>query len=406
MNWIESAPASALRAAHRAEAMRRAIEASPRDPRLHAAYGAVLFEMRRFPEAVDALEAAATLDPTGFAAWGMLAACLLRSRRHAEALDLCDHRWTGERGANWHYARGRALRKLGRPDEARAEHLRVVELGDPGLNSVRALLEGWAKDLDGPALLDFCESVDHRYRDTAAIRAYRALGYSLTGRGAEARALVDLDRAVARVPFDPPAEFGGIHAFNHALGEAILADPPPSPFLGDADMNYAIRIRDSAPLTALRSFIRTAVADYCARLDELGLTDIMPPPPERGRLGCGTVVLRREGRNHQHIHTSAYVSTVYHVRVPELAEGDNEQRGALALGVCDELAPGHRAAWGERYVPAVPGMLTIFPSHFFHDVVPTRSDEPRISVVSDLSALPAGTSAEAAATLTDEPDDD
>jgi tetratricopeptide (TPR) repeat protein len=401
LTWVESSPASGLRAAHKAEAVRRAIDAAPRDPRLHAGLGAALFEMRRFDEAADALEAALALDRHGFAAWPMLAACMLRSRRAADALDLCDRRWTRDRDASWHYLRGRALEKLRRTDEARAEHLRVVALGDPGLNSVRALLESWARDLDGAALLDFCDAAGERYRDTAAIRAYRALGYSLTGRRDDARALVDLDRAVVRVPFDPPAEFGGIEGFNQALGEAILADPPPSPFLGDADMNYAIRIRDSAPLAALRAFIRKAIADYAARLDTLGLAGVLPPPPENGRLGCGTVVLRREGRNRQHIHTTAWVSTVYHVRVPELPEGDNEHRGALALGVCDEIAPGHRAAWGERYLPPTPGMLTLFPSHFFHDVVPTRSDEPRISVVSDLNPLPADMTAETAAAVQD-----
>jgi hypothetical protein len=54
------------------------------------------------------------------------------------------------------------------------------------------------------------------------------------------------------------------------------------------------------------------------------------------------------------------------------------------LGCCDEYTRGHAPVWGTRRIKPEPGVLLIFPSHIFHDVVPTGSDEPRISVVADL----------------------
>jgi tetratricopeptide (TPR) repeat protein len=399
MAWTETGPASGMRAVQKAAALRGAIEARPGDPQLHAALGAALLDLRRFGEAAEAYEAAARIDPADFADWRPLAICLLGARRAADALELCDRRWPGPEGAGWHHSRGRALARLGRIAEARAEYARAIELGDPALVSLRAMLQSIAREGDGVPLLDFCESVDARYRDTAAIRAYRAAALSMTGRTGEARALIDLDSCVVRVPFDPPPEFGGIAAFNRALAEAILQELPPSPRPDDPDMNYAVAARDSTPLAALRSFIRAAVADYVARLDQLGLAGAMPPPPEHARLTCGAVVLRRDGRNKQHVHTTGYVSTVYHVRAPAL----DGNRGALALGPCDELTGGHRGCWGERYLDPRAGWLTIIPSHVFHDVVPTGSDTPRISVISDLCPLPPGATADQPP---DEPDDD
>ncbi|MEZ0243666.1 MAG: putative 2OG-Fe(II) oxygenase [Sphingomonas sp.] len=378
--WIETSPASGVRAPQKAAALRSAIQIRPSDPALHTALGGTLFELRRFNEAIVAYEAALALDPTGFTDWQTLAASQLRAHRPGDALALCDRRWPGAGTPRWHQARGAALAKLGRAAEARAEHLRAMALGDPGLHSLHALLQSIASEGDGAALLEICEGEGAPYADTAAIRAWRAAALSMTGREDEARMLIDLDRSTVRVPFDPPPEFGGIEAFNRLLAAAILDDPPPAPRNEDPDMTYSVRARASAPLAALRDFIRASVADYVGNLDALGLARVMPPPPEYARLTCGAAVLRRGARNKQHVHTTGYVSTVYHVEAPPL-EG---RRGALALGVCDELTGGHRGCWGERYLEPRAGWLTIIPSHVFHDVVPTGSDAPRIAIVSDL----------------------
>jgi Flp pilus assembly protein TadD len=394
MTWIDSNLASGVRAPQKAAALRSAIAKHPDDPALHAALGEALFELRHFGEAIAAYETASMLDPAGFSDWQMLAACQLRAHRPADVLAL---RWPGEGTARWHQARGAALAKLGRQAEARAEHLRAMALGDPGLHALHALLQSVAAEGDGAALFDLCDGEGAPFADTAAIRAWRAAALSMLGREDEARALIDLDRSTVRVPFDPPPEFGGIEAFNRALAAAILADPPPPPRAEDPDMTYSVRARASAPLAALRDFIRASVADYVGRLGALGLAEVMPPPPEQARLTCGAAVLRHGARNKQHVHTTGYVSTVYHVQAPAL-EG---RRGALALGVCDELTGGHRGCWGERYLAPRAGWLTIIPSHVFHDVVPTHSAEPRIAIVSDLIPMRAAGPPEADAFAAD-----
>ncbi|MEN3749055.1 putative 2OG-Fe(II) oxygenase [Sphingomonas sp. HF-S3] len=382
MAWIDSTPDARPPATRREALLRQACDAAPRDSRLRLALAEALFDLGRFDEAIGAAELALAAEGDRFAGWPVLATAMLRARGADAVLDLCDHRWAAPGDSRWHLVRGRALHRLGRGGEARSDFARAVAIGDSGFAALRALLESLAADREAEHLLRYCEAPLPHLQGNAAIRGYHALALSLLGRGEDANRLVDLDAMTSRVPFEPPAEFGGIDAFNATLAADILRDRPGQSRQTDVDANYAMRIRHSPALDALRAFIRTALRSYADRLPSLGL----PPAPEQARIGCGTVVLRRQGRNGQHLHAKACLTSVYHVVVPQPGSG-HPHAGALAMGVCDEIAPGHRASWGERHLAAAPGWLTIFPAHIFHDVVATGSTDARITVVADLDPL-------------------
>jgi hypothetical protein len=57
-----------------------------------------------------------------------------------------------------------------------------------------------------------------------AVRRSNCGALNRIGRIAEALQIVDLDRHVARVAFEPPAQFGAIDQFNRHLADDILAD--------------------------------------------------------------------------------------------------------------------------------------------------------------------------------------
>lgn len=75
---------------------------------------------------------------------------------------------------------------------------------------------------------------------------------------------------------------------------------------------------------------------------------------------------------------------MYQVGVPALRDSA-DPAGALSLGGCDEIAPGHWPCRGGLIVAPVAGWLVLFPSHVFHDVAPTLSDLPRISIDADMN---------------------
>jgi len=378
--WVESWPK--FQSGPRFQVLQQALAQRPNDPRLHILQGEALGEAKRHDEALEHFRIALRLAPELAAGWSGLATSLRKLGRAEEVIALCDD-WRGD-AREREFQRGRALIRLGDAKAGEAV-LRGLLLAAHGQSqALRALLESLARSSDGREILATLEQLGPSYQATAAARAYRAVALSMLGEAHAARALIDLDRCVARYSFRPPPGLGGIDAFNDRLAEMILAATPADDAQSDTVLNYRTPLQRGTEIEALRAFFRSSMADYLRTNEAVLATASMPPPPRRAELSLGTVVLRRSGHNGQHIHPVSYLSAVYHVHVPERRDGDNSQDGALVLGPCDRLTGGHRACWGERYIPASSGWLTIFPSHVFHDVMPTNRTMPRISVVSDV----------------------
>jgi hypothetical protein len=277
---------------------------------------------------------------------------------------------------------------LRRPADARDAFWSAVKSNGTHIPALRALLAPMAREPDGEGLLDFCDALPQSSKDTALVRAHRAIALSRIGRIAEALQIVDLERHVACVPFDPPAQFGAIGQFNRQLSDDILADRAPAkPASEGFDYNPAPQFRRSENFLALREFIKSTIDDFLSEAPRRGLDAVMPPPPTEGSLYQSSTVLRGEGHNGEHVHGNAYVSSVYHVLVPESVSSADDNRGALALGVCASYTGGYTPCWGARYIKPVAGSLVIFPSHIFHDVVPSRTQMPRIAVAADLQPV-------------------
>lgn len=378
MRWLDIDPVLRPPPAVRIALLRQAIAAAPRHAPLHLQLGEALQQSGDFEAAISSFEAARRLDPDGFDDAYRLAACWLELDRPQLALDACA---AARPTARVLYRRGSALRALGRGGEADAAFRAALALGDDSLTALEALLAPLAKREDGAPLLAFCDGLAPRYRATALQRAYRAIALSRLGRTQEAARLVDLDRHVAFAAFTPAS--GSLEAFNRALAAEILADPPPGqPRRPGRHINYAPQLSRSPTLVALLDFIRGAIVDYLNQ--PRGLEDILPPV-EAATLEIGTVVLRDRGSNGEHIHNLGHVSAVYYVAVPDDVTQSGDERGALSLGGCERVTGGHAACWGKRLIKPVPGRLVLFPSHIFHDVVPSGTAEARISVAADMT---------------------
>lgn len=381
MTWTEE-PID-LSPANSVLVLREAMERHPNNGRLRMMIGNEHRNAGQYTAALELFREAVRLDPSLSTAWAGVGFCLRKLGRLDELMAWCEGSWGGNEAAR-DFERGRALIRLGRISEGQ-EALRRAACGEfPQTLALRTLLETLARSGDAARILATCD-LDPRQRDLALVRGYRALAFSMLGRTDAARAMVDLDNCVMRYRFDPPAALGGADAVNQRLSDAILADPPTAATEQNVNINYRPHLPANADVLALREFIRSSMRDYLARTEALRAAAGMQDASQAASLSLGTVVLRHQGRNRQHLHPIGYLSSVYHVRVPQLAGDEGPHRGALALGPCHELAGGHRACWGERHIPAAEGWLTIFPSHIFHDVVPTQLGEPRISIVSDLN---------------------
>ena len=384
MHWVVSDPPPKMPTPEALKSISAAIDAQPLMSALRSFRGALLMRLGRLDDAIADFSAAMALDPHADH-HVQIATCQLRARRPEAALETCDSRGPDDASPAWSLQRGRALLRLGRTAEGQAELKRALRADDPGFPALRSLLPTYGRSGDGGALLAFCDSLEPRHAATAGARGYRAAALSLLGRKREALDLVDLDRCIVRIPFEPPADYQGIAAFNRALADEILTAIPDEA-AADRHVDYLMPPSPDPARTALMIFVRRAVEDYIARIPERGLGAALPVIPHTAELTSGSVVLKGSAGQAEHLHPLGYLSCVYHVAVPESATA-GDGRGALSIGGCASHFAGHQAVWGTRTITPEPGWLTLVPSHVFHAVLPTGSPQPRITVPSDVRPI-------------------
>jgi len=391
MRWLEPKSVSNVPHAAVIALLRNAIEKQPKNSAHYARLGEVFENCGLFSDGANAYEIAAQNAPGDFQAWSQLAKCYLETDRPEAALDACHRGEMHGPSAELHFQRGRALLELRRLADARLAFASAIKSSGTHFPALKMLLAPLAKKPRGAELLDFCNALPQSQQQTALVRAHRAIALSRIGRTEEASKLVDLDRYVARVPFVPPSQFGAIEQFNRQLADDILADRSPIKRNGeDFDINPSPLFCRSQAFLALREFMKSAINDFLQESDGRGFDAVIPPPPAAGRLYSSSTVLRGAGHNGEHVHAAGYISAVYHVAVPESVTAASDARGTLALGLCKDYTGGYTACWGTRYMKPVAGSLVIFPSHIFHDVVPSRTQSARISVAADLQPIASG----------------
>lgn len=388
MQWIESERTPLPRQRLAARMAREAIRLRPDSLPARAAAAAMAFRGRDFTAAIAGFEfiAASGADPGPD--WAMLSESYLRSGDAAAALAACDRGdAVGRDGAALAICRGKALAALDRTSEARAAFRHAVALGDDRFRGLFNLLAPLARLDDGGPLLAACEALPLHLANGTVARANRAIALSRLGRRDAARALVDLDRHVVQEPVAERVPGGDVSAFNAALTDEALRLAGSGATDAETRIIYDPDTRAAPAMTQLLDLVRAAMEAYLAQAPARGLDMCLPPPPARARLFCGVTVLRGAGHNGLHIHPFGHVSSVYHVNCPDAVARAADGRGALSIGACQAYTGGYAPCWGERRLAPRPGWLTLFPSHFFHDVIPSRDRAVRISIPADLEPL-------------------
>lgn len=385
MRWLD--PLVPPTIDHEAEiaAAEASLAERPNDPPSLRRAADVLFAARHHDRARLLYRQAIEQDAETFDRWAQLAEAELWSGAPAQALVAADRGLRRGEDGELLALHGFALRQLGLEDAAVRDFERALAIGTNPHVPLKALLRPLAERGDAARLLAYCEGLEPSHRRNALALGYRAAALSQLGRVEEARMLIDLQRHVIWEALPVPEGYANSAAFNRALTEEILAQPRVATTDPDVAIDYAAQVGPA--LAALRGRTRERMEAYLARYAELGLDRIMPPPPAAATMRMGTTIIHGNGSNRQHVHPTGYLSSVYYVRVPESVRTANDDRGSLQLGPCDQRTHGHRACWGERLIKPVEGWIVLFPSHIFHDVVPTHTEDLRISIPMDLEPV-------------------
>ena len=361
-----------------------ALARQPDSPQLLARMGLLHERLRQPHRAYEALEASLAADPEGFQSWAELAKVRWRLGHVEAATDAC--RIGLERSPKANLARiwGNLLSIQHRPDDAVAAYRMALDLPGFDLTALEQLFilrfgqgaDGWLADW---------EALPLAYRDTAIGRAWRAAALSAGGKRDAARAVMDPAAQPLRIPFEPPAEFGGIESFNRRIAAEVMADPPARPHSADFHLNQMPRATSQPAWRALTAFIRSELERAAQQPERFGLDG--ERRPVKATLDSISTVLSADASNRQHVHQAGYLTAIYHVQVPDSVRDGEGNAGALELGGCDQILPGFEPCWDRVWLKPRAGWLTLIPSHMFHDVMPTGTREPRISTAADLTPV-------------------
>lgn len=385
IDWLEK-PERRIPYAAQLQLAEAALARRPGAPRLLAQAGVIHERLGRPREALTALQASLHADPDGFAEWAELARVHARLGDGDAAFATCERGMERQRSNSLARTQGILLEARGRRGDALRAYQLAVSLPGRDLAALERLFPLLLAD-HADAALDFCDQLDPAHRNTAITRAWRAVALSGSGRRDDALAILNPATHVHRIPFEPPPGFGGIEAFNRLLADEIATDPSGRVIRNNFHLNVTPRQAGRPALQVVQAFTREALEAAAADPARYGLEG--EPPPAVASLDAITSVLVGDASNRQHVHQGAYLTAIYHVRVPEAVRQSDGRVGALELGGCDQMLPGFDSCWERVYLKPREGWLTIIPSHMFHDVVPTGTVEPRVSTAADLTPIDA-----------------
>ena len=136
-------------------------------------------------------------------------------------------------------------------------------------------------------------------------------------------------------------------------------------------------------MRAYSDAMNNAVRHYMDELHDDPAHPFLAGRPDTWRLEAwGTITQQVSSGEDTHIHPDAWLSGVYYLRLPAAVQNQADTDGYLEIG----RAPNHMA---QRIAPKLKvvrpemGLLVLFPSYFYHRVLPFKSPETRMSVAFD-----------------------
>lgn len=367
---------------------RRAIALAPDAPGLHNALGEVLEDLGRFDEAENAFQTALTHAPGFVPAHVNIGNVRQRTARFSEAAEAYGRAIEIDADApGVHNNLGLVLHKLGRLADAEAALRRAIA-NAPGdaiahYNLACVLL----KRNETAAALVACDDCLARQPGNGSALALKAIAHGHRGETAAADRLVDYDRLLGRVRLASPPDYPDLDTFNKALGAEACAAPTRYTEAGSdvARQTRDLFVRPPPALAAFERLIAEAVQQHMSTL----LTDRAHPflgaVPAGWNLTAWATILQQVSEPQiSHLHPTAWLSGVYYVDLPDIVRQSGDHDGWIEFGRPPPFvhaAPTHAVT----VIRPEEGLLLLFPSYFYHRVLPFTAERPRISIAFDVT---------------------
>lgn len=281
------------------------------------------------------------------------------------------------------------LRNLGRDDDVLALY-RAVLAKRPGQAEVSARLADLhltaGKAAEALAVSE--DSLRHCPGNTRAIAA-KAAALTALGRLMDLDRLLDMDRLVSAQKIGSMPGFSTMAAFKAAMIEHILQHPslkknPAGLATRAGRQTGELLIEPKGPIAAFEKRLVEAVVDYARTHPVSQETPFLAAQPSRWRLNIWATILGASGYQEPHLHPSGWLSGVFYLAVPpQIAAGDNSQRGWIEFGRPPQLPEGAAVPRLKTVAPEE-GLMLLFPSYLHHRTIPTGQEALRISIAFDV----------------------
>lgn len=290
--------------------------------------------------------------------------------------------------AEAHYLLGNALNMMRRFGEAAASFRRAIRLAphfaDGHANLASALMD-MGRPADALAACDDCLKIDPGH---CFAMATKTIASAETGNQQALRPLIDFNALLDVRNIKPPPGYADIESFNAALEDAVLNDPtlrndPDHRSCHFADQTNDLFLNAHGPMAAFEATIRSAMEEYCKRLDEAAKQPFLANPMPPTTLVGWATVMESQGHQSAHIHPTSWLSGVYYVTVPYLVhQRRNTPQGWIEFGRPPDHYPTAVEPKTEVIEPEE-GKLILFPSYLYHRTIPYDDNARRISIAFD-----------------------
>ena len=374
----------------RAAAILKAITAPEHRAQVLAGHARLAMNRGAGADALALANQARGLSPQSSYVAIILGAALMATGRAQDAIAwLAKAADAGREGA--HFLLGLAHQKLQRPKEA-AEAYRKAFAFDPrdfgpANNLMAALME----------VRDYAGALEHadvllaaKPAHTTSL-AYKYIALAELGRQSELARFTDYAKLIRSERLAAPTGYKDLASFNAALAREIAAEPSLAYERNTTRFGYQTDDIGSSHAPAIRALNGLLTAAVQRRADLARRSpahDFDRAAPKDFRLYSWGVIIREKGHQAPHFHPHGWLSGVYYVEVPDdITADDPERRGWIEFGRGDERWNKKTTAMPIHQLMPEVGALLTFPSYFWHNTRPLRTDKPRISFAFDVIPL-------------------
>ncbi len=342
------------------------------------------------PDALALCQQARALAPRSSYAAIVLGAAFLAAGRSAEAIaPLIEAADGGRAGA--YFLLGLTWQRLQKPREAAAAYRQAYAFDPDDFGPANNLMPALMEARDYEATLAHAETLLAAKPAHTTSLAYKYIALAELGRRNDLEPFTAYDTLVHAERLDAPPGYKDLAAFHHALAREIAAEPTLAYERNTTRFGYQtddIGFSTSPAISTLNARLTAAVRRRADAARATPVNAFDRAAPRDFRLYSWGVIIREKGHQAPHFHPHGWLSGVYYIDVPDdITDHDPERSGWIEFGRGDARWNQPSTPMPVRQVKPEAGTLLTFPSYFWHNTRPLRTNKQRISFAFDVIPL-------------------